>query len=246
MHIGDRQPVTNEAILAAMDEEPLDTHLGTRPTTFRLLIVREFREPKVVRVARDAVRWRVVGKVGCGAGNTLVGKPVWEFMRMLHFTEGVELERRIDRLRFLTLPVRVKRVHGMLDGAWWTLEGVHDHSYHVVYRLSPSEDPVRDFGVFLRKLSRVDEYERDPGDPKVAARKAKARRLREQEQERVRLEAVARSNLLLRPLLARLAYEGLTCPHCGVTSRDMRFIDKTPEQKSYVICRSCGRSFGDR
>jgi hypothetical protein len=36
---------------------------------------------------------------------------------------------------------------------------------------------------------------------------------------------------------------GLTCPGCGQHSKDIRFIDKSPDAKSYFICRACGRSF---
>jgi len=36
---------------------------------------------------------------------------------------------------------------------------------------------------------------------------------------------------------------GLTCPGCGQHSKDIRFIDKSPDAKSYFICKACGRSF---
>lgn len=44
--------------------------------------------------------------------------------------------------------------------------------------------------------------------------------------------------------LARsLRITGLTCPSCGQRSKDIRFIDKSPDAKSYFICKACGRSF---
>jgi len=44
--------------------------------------------------------------------------------------------------------------------------------------------------------------------------------------------------------LARsLRTTGLTCPGCGQHSKDIRFIDKSPDTKSYFICKACGRSF---
>ena len=44
--------------------------------------------------------------------------------------------------------------------------------------------------------------------------------------------------------LARaLRTTGLTCPGCGQNSKDIRFIDKSPDAKSYFICKACGRSF---
>ncbi len=44
--------------------------------------------------------------------------------------------------------------------------------------------------------------------------------------------------------LARyLRATGLTCPACGQRSKEIRFIDKSPDAKSYFICGLCGRSF---
>ena len=44
--------------------------------------------------------------------------------------------------------------------------------------------------------------------------------------------------------LARsLRTTGLGCPGCGQHSKDIRFIDKGPDAKSYFICKACGRSF---
>ena len=37
--------------------------------------------------------------------------------------------------------------------------------------------------------------------------------------------------------------KGLTCPHCRMHSKNIRFIDKVDLAKSYFICRSYGRSF---
>jgi hypothetical protein len=44
-------------------------------------------------------------------------------------------------------------------------------------------------------------------------------------------------------LAKTLSAIGLTCPGCGRHSNDVRFIDKSPDAKSYFICGSCGRSF---
>jgi uncharacterized protein YbaR (Trm112 family) len=39
-----------------------------------------------------------------------------------------------------------------------------------------------------------------------------------------------------------LVREGIECPYCK--AEDIRYLDKSPEAKSYFICGSCGRSFG--
>ncbi len=43
-------------------------------------------------------------------------------------------------------------------------------------------------------------------------------------------------------LAKTLSATGLTCPGCGRHSNDIRFIDKSPDAKSYFICGACGRS----
>jgi hypothetical protein len=35
----------------------------------------------------------------------------------------------------------------------------------------------------------------------------------------------------------------LTCPNCGVLPSNIRFVDKGPAGRSYLICQTCGRSF---
>ena len=42
----------------------------------------------------------------------------------------------------------------------------------------------------------------------------------------------------------RIERDGLSCPHCGIHSRDFRFVDGGEERQSYFICRNCPRSFG--
>jgi transposase-like protein len=44
-------------------------------------------------------------------------------------------------------------------------------------------------------------------------------------------------------LAQSLRTTGLTCPVCGQHSKEMRFIDKSPDAKSHFICQLCGRSF---
>jgi hypothetical protein len=44
-------------------------------------------------------------------------------------------------------------------------------------------------------------------------------------------------------LAQSLRTTGLTCPACGQHSKEMRYIDKSPDAKSHFICQLCGRSF---
>ena len=62
--------------------------------------------------------------------------------------------------------------------------------------------------------------------------------------ERARAEAIARSNEIARRLAVELASgSGLACPHCHRRTRQMRFYDRARYDKSYFVCRLCGRSF---
>ncbi len=72
------------------------------------------------------------------------------------------------------------------------------------------------------------------------------------EEERGELQAKTRkdSEELMRmhnhrcdELARSLKTTGLRCPGCGQRSKSIRFIDKSPDAKSYFICKACGRSF---
>jgi hypothetical protein len=56
-------------------------------------------------------------------------------------------------------------------------------------------------------------------------------------------ELMRAHNLRCHKLARSLRATGLTCPGCGRHSNDNRFIDKSPDAKSYFICNACGRSF---
>jgi hypothetical protein len=64
-----------------------------------------------------------------------------------------------------------------------------------------------------------------------------ARRKRENE------ELIRKHNRRCQELASSLKIEGLTCPACNYHSKDSRFVDRSPEAKSYFICSACGRSF---
>jgi hypothetical protein len=56
-------------------------------------------------------------------------------------------------------------------------------------------------------------------------------------------ELMRTHNCRCRELARSSRTAGLTCPGCGQHSKDIRFIDKSPDAKSYFICKACGRSF---
>jgi len=56
-------------------------------------------------------------------------------------------------------------------------------------------------------------------------------------------ELIRMHNRRCQELASSLKIKGLTCPGCNYHSKDIRFVDKSPEAKSYFICNACGRSF---
>ena len=75
-----------------------------------------------------------------------------------------------------------------------------------------------------------------------AAERAYEQRL--EEEERARTQAIAESNTLAQRLLLELEIRGsLLCPHCHQRAHRVRFVERSPEEKSYFICGLCARSF---
>ncbi len=71
----------------------------------------------------------------------------------------------------------------------------------------------------------------------------------EERRERSRQEAIAahaESNALAERWAEQLKAGGLTCPACQRHTRNIRYYDKRPDQRSYFICQECGRSFEAR
>lgn len=79
-------------------------------------------------------------------------------------------------------------------------------------------------------VARVDQAARQEA---LQSHKEKTRRSEEE-----RLRKTKAHNKACRALLR----DGIACPYCKV--EDIRYLDKSPEDKSYFICNGCGRSFG--
>jgi hypothetical protein len=56
-------------------------------------------------------------------------------------------------------------------------------------------------------------------------------------------ELIRAHNRRCQELASSLKTKGLSCPACNYHSKDFRFVDRSPEAKSYFICSACGRSF---
>lgn len=80
---------------------------------------------------------------------------------------------------------------------------------------------------------------------------AKAEILRKLDEESKRsneaaLLEIAAYNSRFAPIVARLKIKSkkVRCPRCGVKGREIRYVDRSPKSKSYLVCQECGRSFG--
>jgi hypothetical protein len=71
-----------------------------------------------------------------------------------------------------------------------------------------------------------------------------ARLIEEQgKRETAQAESFVTHNGQCHELERSLKATGLTCPLCHQHSKEIRFIDRSPNAKSYFICKNCGRSF---
>lgn len=82
---------------------------------------------------------------------------------------------------------------------------------------------------------------------KAAVKAAEKLRARERKIAQARTEMpVPQYNRMCREVHGKIERDGLSCPHCGIHSRDIRILDGDDERKSYFVCRKCGRSIGLR
>ncbi|MCE7872493.1 hypothetical protein DYH09_19230 [bacterium CPR1] len=68
----------------------------------------------------------------------------------------------------------------------------------------------------------------------------------EERREKSRQQAIAaqaESNALTARWAEQLKTGGLTCPFCQRHTRNVRYCDRRPDQRSYFICQECGCSF---
>lgn len=229
--------------LGAMREQPLGPLPPAARAAYRLVRFPSWRNPSVVRITKRSGVWEIVGRLFGVSEGIAPRTVVWERTRLLNDVETARLERLLRNLRFWRMPAAID--HSGLDGTSWFLEGTHAGVYHLVYRWSPEEASLSAFGEFLTAASGTSEYRPIPRmrDRWLAAAHGTLQNLAEALEKKEREKAVERSNERSSQLAAELAEDGLTCPHCGTRSREIRFFDKSPASRSYFICRLCGRSF---
>ena len=122
---------------------------------------------------------------------------------------------------------------------WLAGDWEEDEELHPVERAA-LEDVVPALALFLPTAGEVVAAVNWDGKAEVAEREQAA--IREREEKRLRV--IAAANERCRWMELRRKHKGLTCPHCGLASRDFRYVDSGSERTSYFVCPDCGRSFG--
>lgn len=238
-------PEAFATFLRTVDEEPLYPPLQNSPTTYRLIEEPAFAAPSVHRVSKTGIVWEVFAKITDGLGGYFTGKVAWKTNRRLNTKESKRLDQILLDLDFWTMPVIDSRP-ALVDGSNWTLEGVDAGEYHLVSRSLPQEWPLLELGNYLSIVSGAAGYQ---CGPEARRRQFEAFRIVEAAVKSVRPEpfspeGLARLNKISAKLAVRIADQGLRCPHYRTSTRRIRFIDKSPQGKSYFICKICFRSFG--
>lgn len=67
---------------------------------------------------------------------------------------------------------------------------------------------------------------------------------REVEARKIRLmQECGQINQVAEEWAQKLQADGLECPNCHRTSKNIRYYDKRPDRVSYFLCQECGKSF---
>jgi hypothetical protein len=235
--------------LAAM-QEPLELQVPSGGSAYRLLLLPAFHAPTLVRIDRGAAGWQITGKQ---TSRQFIGLSilVWSRQRVLRPRESTQIERLVDELNLWALSV-TDDVLG-LDGETWILEGKDLGRYHCIKRWCPQyprDGPaLLTLGRYLMTLARVpdDSPVREGGAwlrNRIEHRRASERVAAER--ERLHRWEMAKRNVFASQLALELETGGLTCPHCGRHSRDVRYVHGRIDAEWYFICRACGCSFTAR
>lgn len=71
--------------------------------------------------------------------------------RLLQLVSKAEFWSTASVEQVSNVPDKSGRKPYVLDGAWWMLEGVHDGSFHYVFRRNPSPSAITEIGCYLAR-----------------------------------------------------------------------------------------------
>jgi hypothetical protein len=174
---------------------------------------------------------------------------ITEAMRWRREVSPTEVRDILDNLEHRVIPVVPEPIIG-LDGT--TYELLIERGFSKVQFTWWCEPPPawNALGEVSKRLLSVADATSALETLQPESRKKLIKQLREKLEElRARRkeeneELMKAHNLRCHELARSLRAVGLTCPGCGRHSKENRFVDKSPDGKSYFICSACGRSFG--
>ena len=137
--------------LRALGEHSLLKEDGSKEI-YRLLWLRTFENPVVIRIERDKESYQLYWKVSSGKGGYEPGELTTYKSRQISKTEWNKFEELINKMEFWTSETVEKKLHGD-DGSRWVIEGVSENGYHVTDRWTPKNNDYRTCGEFLIKLT---------------------------------------------------------------------------------------------
>lgn len=138
--------------LTAFGEPSLIAPLDNESETYRLLWLRSFHHPILVRIQLKGTSVHFVTKELNGRGGYETGELIVNRETALSAREWTAFLTLLDQASFWQMPTTEERGFGA-DGAQWVLEGVKDGSYHVVDRWSEGAEPFRKACLYLLELS---------------------------------------------------------------------------------------------
>ena len=123
--------------------------------TYRFLWLRTFHPPIAVRLTVTQGTARILSVQLSGAGGYDPGTVVHRAEHLLPPQEWNQVRDAINVAHFWQMGAWEGKPGG-LDGAQWVIEGRAGAKYHVVDRWCPESGPVRELGLLLMRLARLE------------------------------------------------------------------------------------------
>jgi hypothetical protein len=154
--------------LAVFNESQLVTKPNQNYKIFRIIIAPTFYHPLAIRIEQNGNEYSLVAKRLSGQGGYNWGKLEKTKKRNLSEKEWLKLLQLIREASFWTETTEEKEpepnengsVTICLDSTSWTLEGIDDGKYHMVYRYCPERNGVKSVGLYMVQLTgwRINEF----------------------------------------------------------------------------------------
>lgn len=140
----------------AAAKEPSLYEMSLRPgmaetEILRFTWLRTFHEPVIIRITKSGTETKLQAKKLSGKGGYDPGEVAVEVDRTLSISEQRELAIVLGSTAILTL--EPSNCDLGTDGSEWIVESVRGDDYRFIKRWSPEEGRMREFGLFMIKLT---------------------------------------------------------------------------------------------